>query len=80
MYGLWRWCRRGCGLGYDLLDMLVFQSEVDFCCLGGLGEVILHQAGCETCPGSEETYVYVFAPGIDDSTKSFQVKKLYKGR
>ena len=48
--------------------------------LGGLGEVLAHQIGCEAWLGGEENCVYGLAPDINDENESGLVKELYKGR
>ena len=67
-------------MGSDLLYVLACQYNVAFFHINVIGEVLVYQAGFEAYPGSEETYVYGFAPGIGYGTNSGPVKELYKGR
>ena len=70
MYGCRGWYQSQWGLGPSQTGVLVCQSEVAFCRLNGLGEVLAHKAGCEAWPGGEENCVNGFSSGIKNGAKT----------
>ena len=48
--------------------------------LNEIWDVLVHQSGCKSWTGGEETCIDGLAPGINYGTKTGLVKELYQGR